>query len=333
MQNFGCFPPEFKEWAATRSMHNLVNHKCGDHSMCPKFVHYSQCMRPPEKHLPRHPSFTDYDRAPYSGGETTGYMSSLAGLFIATWTASPYMARNIRATLHNPRSSRAEGCFSEGSKWLTKVRGYSLWGYKMGWACVVLSHNESAERRQKTSGQIRTHIRHKERGLLQAGLDRRAQVMEWRTDLMEDLQPDSERLRQLGVVHRAAIAADYTRRGLHCQKFEVEVDTLAAAEDGDENTSTCRSLQGSAGSTLNMCPVKVEKRQLAYCPVLGGLLTIPEFVRDSWATEAGMDWESPFPLPNSKRFKAAIEAAQVDMVDVGLQSPVAAYGDADDMVV
>lgn len=66
---------------------------------------------------------------------------------------------------------------------------------------------------------------------------------------------------------------------------------------------------GAAGSTLNACPVKVEKRKLSYKDG-NGMFTLPEVVQDSWRRGQGMTWETPFPLPSSKRHKATVEKAQ-----------------------
>ena len=165
-ENYGVFPLDFKEWVATRSMFNFINHKQNDHRMCGKFLHFSRCHLPAEKYMPRHAAWTDYDGKPYPGAKGSGgkYMSGLVGALFAAWTASSYMVRNVKATLHNPRSSRAEGVFSENSKWNFKAKSYSDWGYDMGFSCVVLVHNEMAERRQVTSSHIRTHRRHRSCG-------------------------------------------------------------------------------------------------------------------------------------------------------------------------
>eukprot|EP01051_Picozoa_sp_SAG22_P010146 SAG22_NODE_894_length_6640_cov_3.923559_2_plen_201_part_00 len=180
----------------------------------------------------------------------------------------------------------------------------------MGFECVVLTHNESAERRQATSGQIRTHRRHRERGLLQAGLDRRSHLMQWRIDIMKALFPHSARYMELAALQEATIKADYTRRGLFVETFEKEVEALKAASgDAVAAGSTLKSLQGTAASTLHNCPVKVEKRKLAYLDG-DGLYTVPESVRNSWAHGEGEHWETPFPLPDSKRLKAAVAETQ-----------------------
>ena len=163
---------------------------------------------------------------------------------------------------------------------------------------------------QVTSVHIRTLRRHKERGLLAAGLDRRSHLMRWRIAIMKALLPNSARYAELAERQEAEIVADHERRGLFVEKFEREVEALeAAGGDAKAAGTTVRSLNGEAGSTLNACSVKVEKRKLSYKDG-NGMFTLPEVVQDSWRRGQGMTWETPFPLPSSKRHKATVEKAQ-----------------------